>query len=341
MGKNRGIGPAILKEVNVYRRMFIICTCAVVAVWVGCSGDDSGTGANPVVSVSLAPNEMDVEVGRAASITPTVTGGDNRDLTWFVNDIENGNDVFGMISHSSPVTYTAPDTLPDLVTVEVRAVSVADTTKYDSCLVTITFKVIHANIVSGNDTTGTGYVHAPVKTITRGMELASEGGTVLVAPGIYDPDHGETFPIYPKAGVAIVGEDWEDCIIRGGSMWGYAVSLGTAGSAVRKFTFESIPELGEDRWEHYVYMRGEDVLVDSLRTFQRTYYAPIRIGDATNAIVTTMGTTFRKAPMIPGISISGRNAAMVVAVALRTGAVTSRIPSMTARLTDFPICMCR
>jgi hypothetical protein len=269
----------------MYRTILILAVCSGLAPVLGCSGDGGGSGPESVVSVSLDPRAMDVEVGHSAGITHEVTGSSNQGLTWYVNGIENGNDVVGSIAQNSPVTYTAPDTLPDAATVEVRAVSVADTTKYDSCMVTITFKVIHVDIGSGNDETGTGYAHNPVKTIYRGNQIVPDGGTVLVAPGVYDTDHGETFPIYPGAGVTLEGEDWENCIIRGGVSAGHAVSLGMASSGVRKFTFESAPDLGPDRWEHYVYMRGAGVRVDSLRTAQRTYFAPIRLEHASNAVI--------------------------------------------------------
>lgn len=265
------------------RTATIICICTALAVCYGCGGD-SGSGPAPEVAVSLDPDAMDVEVGRSATIATQVTGTSNTGLTWFVNGIENGNDVFGTVTQNSPATYTAPDTLPGQTTFEVRAISVADTTKYDSCMVTITFKVIHVDIASGDDVEGTGYAHEPVKTIHRGNELVPDGGTVLVAPGTYDTDHGETFPIYPGAGVTLEGENWETCIIRGG-INSYAISLGLASAAVRKFTFESAPELGPDRWEHYIYMRADNVRVDSLRTSDRTYYAPIRLRDCGGAIV--------------------------------------------------------
>jgi hypothetical protein len=267
----------------VYRNLLIVGVCAVVALWMGCSSD-SGSGPSPVKSVSLDPGEMEVEVGHSAVITPTVTGGENKGLMWYVNGVVDGNTIFGTITHNSPATYTAPDTLPDHVTVEVRAVSVEDTTKYDSCVVTVTFKIIHVDIETGDDATGTGYAHDPVKTITRGNQLASSGGTVLVAPGTYDTDHGEVFPIYPKAGVAIVGEDWDSCIIRGSTLWGYAMDMG-AGSTVRKFTFESTAEVVDERWEHYIYMRSSNIRVDSVRTSERVAYAPIRIRNATNPVV--------------------------------------------------------
>jgi parallel beta-helix repeat protein len=228
---------------------------------------------------------MEVEAGYTEELTATVTGGDNKTLTWYVNDIENGNDTYGTISQNSPVTYNAPDTWPGPLPVAIRAVSVADPTKYDSCMVTVTFLIIHVDIETGNDDTGTGYIHDPVKTMHRGMALVNTDGTVLVAPGVYDTDHGETFPLYHKAGVTLEGEDWVNCVIRGSDEWGYAVSLENTGSAIRKFTFESDVDLGQERWEEYVYLRGEDVRADSIRTSQRTYVAPIKIRNATNAII--------------------------------------------------------
>ena len=266
------------------RTLPVLCICAALAVCCGCGGDGD-SGPPPEVTVSLDPDAMDVEVGRSATITTQVTGTSNTGLTWFVNGIENGDDVFGTITQNSPATYTAPDTLPGLTTVEVRAISVVDTTKYDSCMVTITFKVIHVDIATGDDVEGTGYAHDPVKTIHRGNQLAPNGGTVLVAPGTYDTDHGESFPIYPGAGVTLEGENWETCIIRGGTQYGYAMSLDLASCAVRKFTFESAPEQVPDRWESYLYMRGSNVRVDSLRTAQRTFNSLIFIRNSTDAIV--------------------------------------------------------
>jgi hypothetical protein len=268
----------------VYRHLLIIGACAVIGLWTGCSNDSGGSGPNCVTSVSLDSHEMELEVGTSAVLTPTVRGGEDKSLSWYVNGIEDGNDIVGTITYNSPVTFKAPDSLPDPATVEIRAISVEDTMKYDSCMVTVTFKVIHVDIESGDDTAGNGYAHNPVKTISRGNQLAASGGTVLVAPGVYNADHGEAFPIYPGNGVTIEGQDWETCIIRGSGAYGYAMDPGQ-GSTIRKFTFESDVELGAGRWEHYIYMRNENIRVDSIRTSHRTDYAPIRIRRATGAIV--------------------------------------------------------
>lgn len=294
----------------MYRALFILCACVVFALWFGCSDDESTFVPEPVESVSLALDSMEVEAGYSAVIKASVKGGENKDLTWYVNGIENGNDEFGTITHNSAATYLAPDTLLNPASVTVKAVSLEDPTKSDTCVVTITFKIIHVDIVGGDDATGTGYINAPVKTIHRGNEFASEGQTVLAAPGVYDADHGEQFPIYPKEGVTIEGENWETCIIKGSALNDYCMALDLPSSAVRKFTFESNAPLGPDRWEHYIYVRGTDVRVDSIRTFQRTYYAPIRLRRATNAVIEN--SVFEVPYMTPPYSGIGQNRAFEI-----------------------------
>ena len=46
-------------------------------------------------------------------------------------------------------------------------------------------------------------------------------------------------------------------------------------------------------------------------------------------------------PMIPGIQIKGTKAATVVIVAVVTGIITSRVPSMAASTRPFPMAMWR
>ena len=60
--------------------------------------------------------------------------------------------------------------------------------------------------------------------------------------------------------------------------------------------------------------------------------------EISSAVVTTKGITNMNLPMIPGISISGMNAAAVVATEVNTGAHTSRTPSMAAAATSWPRC---
>jgi hypothetical protein len=63
--------------------------------------------------------------------------------------------------------------------------------------------------------------------------------------------------------------------------------------------------------------------------------------DASSASESATGTMRMNLPMMPGISISGKKAAMVVAVAESTGDITSSVPSTAARAQLLPSCRCR
>ncbi len=60
--------------------------------------------------------------------------------------------------------------------------------------------------VAGNDSTGDGTSSRPYRTITRGLQFATWGDTIQVAPGTYDAALGEAFPIYVRAGVTVSGD---------------------------------------------------------------------------------------------------------------------------------------
>ena len=63
------------------------------------------------------------------------------------------------------------------------------------------------------------------------------------------------------------------------------------------------------------------------------------ISEIVNAMVTTKGITNKNLPRIPGNSMSGKNAAMVVATEATTGVATSETPSMHACMVSCPRCM--
>jgi serine protease len=91
----------------------------------------------PVVAISLAPVSATVQAGGgtqafAASVANAVDGG----ILWYVNDVLGGNAVAGTVSATG--VYTAPASLPNPATVTVKAVPVADATRYASATVTIT-----------------------------------------------------------------------------------------------------------------------------------------------------------------------------------------------------------
>jgi hypothetical protein len=273
-----------LKEEAMLRNAGVLCALTAACIWSGCSGDGGG-GFEPIESVEIDPSEAAVEIGYSLSLEATVTGGADKSLDWFVNDIEDGNSVFGTISRNSPVTYTAPDSVPSPATVVIRAVSVEDTTVSDTCLITVTFNILHVDPVAGSDVVGTGFVGNPLRSITNASDLSESGMTILAGPGVYGEANGETFPISLKGGVALEGVNWETCVIRGSNPMRAAVTLSSDDCSLRRFTFEATADLGPDRWEHYVNIRGTNVVIDSIRSTDRAYLSCIRIRQSSDVMV--------------------------------------------------------
>jgi hypothetical protein len=268
------------------KKFFLVAALFAITgllVFQGCSKDSSAP--QPVTSVSLGPNQVNVELGHSTQITPTVNG-HNKELRWYVSGVENGNELVGQISQNSPVTYTAPNWLPDPPAVEVRAVSVEDTTAYDSCMVTLTFNKLFVDAENGNDADN-GCINLPFKTITHAMDEADTGIIVVVMPGVYDHDNGEEFPIgLSGLNITLVGMDWETCIIRGHGETGYqpSVNVGGQGCKFRKFTVEpGLPE--EPASSVVVHVSGDDCLIDSLRTAYRGAFSVLRLDESENATI--------------------------------------------------------
>jgi len=74
-----------------------------------------------VVRVVVSPTSATVNTGATQQITATVTGTNNRKVTWTVNNIEGGNAQFGTVSISG--LYTAPAIVPANPVVSVKATS--------------------------------------------------------------------------------------------------------------------------------------------------------------------------------------------------------------------------
>lgn len=63
---------------------------------------------------------------------------------------------------------------------------------------------LYVDAVNGSDANGGGK-NDPVKTVTFAMSLAGRGDTVKIAPGTYDTDLGEIFPINIPDNVTLIG----------------------------------------------------------------------------------------------------------------------------------------
>ena len=101
------------------------------------SGSASVTVTNPTlpVSVTISPTSAEVRINRTRTFTATVQNAADQSVTWKVNGITGGNSTVGTISTQG--TYNAPKSVPAGGTVQVSAVSVADSTKSASAIVTV------------------------------------------------------------------------------------------------------------------------------------------------------------------------------------------------------------
>jgi hypothetical protein len=253
---------------------------------IGCS-DDGGPG--PVLSVSLDIDSTGVEIYATRTIEAEVANGQASEVNWYVDGVLGGNSTVGTISQANPATYTAPEAIPAPATFTVRVVSSEDTTKADSCRVTVKFTILHVNAVTGSDDTGTGCITKPFKTITYALAEADSGKTVLVAPGIYDPANGEVFTIYMPACVSLIGENRETTIIRkpvDESDAYVAIQPVGANCVIRNFTIdEGHPEAAEWSYPGLVTNTAPNAVIDSIIFADRGRESVVRINTATNAIV--------------------------------------------------------
>jgi parallel beta-helix repeat protein len=83
----------------------------------------------------------------------------------------------------------------------------SDSSPYWIADAAISNQLIFVDPTAGDDATGTGLqVRSPLRTLTRALELATPGTTIVLAPGIYNASNGENFPIVVPAGVTIQGD---------------------------------------------------------------------------------------------------------------------------------------
>ncbi|MEB3177458.1 MAG: DUF1565 domain-containing protein, partial [Nostocaceae cyanobacterium] len=79
--------------------------------------------------------------------------------------------------------------------------------------------ILFVNPSAGNDTAGDGSETAAFKTITHALRVAQVNTVIILAPGTYSLESGESFPLMLKPGVSIQGDagsKGKDIIIQGG-----------------------------------------------------------------------------------------------------------------------------
>ncbi len=79
--------------------------------------------------------------------------------------------------------------------------------------------IIYVNQSLGKDAAGGGSQNAPYRTINYALQQAQSGTIIVIAPGTYSEQSGETFPLIVKPGVTLRGDDvsnGQGIIIEGG-----------------------------------------------------------------------------------------------------------------------------
>ena len=77
---------------------------------------------------------------------------------------------------------------------------------YAHNLTTASAMTLYVNSSAGNDSNA-GTQSRPFKTITKALQQAQAGTVVQVAPGTYTAANGETFPLFVRSGVKLVGNE--------------------------------------------------------------------------------------------------------------------------------------
>ena len=89
--------------------------------------------------------------------------------------------------------------------------------------------ILYVSVSAGSDRSGNGSDRAPFQTITRALSVAEPNTTILLGPGTYSTQTGETFPLIVKANVRIQGDPnsrGQNILIQGGGQYLSPTSAG-------------------------------------------------------------------------------------------------------------------
>ncbi len=171
-----------------------------MALALNCGNDKSPTNNQDGIIVSISPSRALVDLGATFQYSSSVHGADNQTVIWA---LDGGTDC-GAISGSGQ--YTAPGTLPAGVdSVRIVARAQADSTKSGiAWAVLVDPSRIYVN-AAGSDTTGTGSIWRPYRSITMALYRSTTNQTIYVGAGQYNFASGERFPLHVPTGIIISG----------------------------------------------------------------------------------------------------------------------------------------
>lgn len=220
----------------------LVVFSAVVAALVagGCGSSDGGNGPTAPVGLALNIGSPRLQVARSTLIEAVylypILGRQEPECTWYVNGTEGGDpETVGTITQTNPAAYTAPPTPPPGGEVEISAVDRENASFTAADTISVVFTIRYVDAEDGNDVQGGGAWTQPLRTITFALAEIASGDTVLVLPGTYDPDHGETGGYTVPAGAALAGTDRDSCMIYADGAQ-YATVTIEDGATVRNLT---------------------------------------------------------------------------------------------------------
>ena len=179
-----------------------------------CGGDETTSpGGETEITISVSPGRAIVDLNQQQLFRAYVFGTSQRDVIWYVEDIQGGDDTFGTIDSSG--IYSAPSAEPDIDSIKVTAILQVDPAKYDDAWVFLSDPTKIYVDTSGSDTEGTGSKSNPYRTITHALTQWQEGQIIEVGLGTFDLEGGETFPIQVGTGVVIKGVDKDSTFVVG------------------------------------------------------------------------------------------------------------------------------
>ena len=194
-----------MKGIKMKKVIIILAVLAGILIMLNCGGDDVVNVDHGVKIVLYPVADTSVYYSDTLHFQAYVWNTTDTTVKWYVNNIENGNNVYGTIDSTG--RYFAPGPTDTLDEVTVKIVSIADSTKSDSTMVNILNEdFIFVDVARGNDVTGIGSMNRPFKTISKGISVGKSGQIILVAPGTYNVASGESFPLIPTRDVTVQGE---------------------------------------------------------------------------------------------------------------------------------------
>ena len=162
------------------RHTLLFVILLAVAALAGCAGaikgpDTTAPSSGSSVTVTVSPASANVRAGSTQSFSATVAGSSNTSVTWQVNGVAGGAASTGTISPSG--VYTPPSTVPASNTVNIAAVSAADSSASGSSAVTLQNPVpILSGIAPASVSAGAFAITLNGSGFVRGAQALFQGG---------------------------------------------------------------------------------------------------------------------------------------------------------------------